>query len=172
MDNFYHLSDTQFVNADDCQWTVNGFDFDISGLEGQTIKFNDSMGFVYSYTPCKNDLNCGAAEKDYMAIQTKSSNCHELSSYNSSVVPKYDSSDGSYNLHYTGGESGRKFTAKYICGDRAYNATSCTESSGTLEYAMTIKSEYACNGHNGGNNSSNSTSKWSWVKNVSLLLSL
>ena len=47
----------------DCAWTVNGFDFDISSLEGQTLQYNDSSTqFVYSYTPCKNGLDCGSAK--------------------------------------------------------------------------------------------------------------
>ena len=116
------LSQSLFETDGKCEWNVNGFDFDISSLEGQTLSYNDtSIGFLYSYTPCENDLDCGSGERDYMVLQTKADNCHELCRWNESVVPKYDSSDGSYNLHYTGGQSGRNFIAKYVCGSMPYN---------------------------------------------------
>ena len=135
--------------ADKCVWTVDGFDFDISSLEGTILEYSDvSTEFNYSYTPCKNDLDCGSSKKDYMAVQTKAGgNCHELATFNESVVPK--EKGNALELHYTGGESGRSFTARWECGSSTYEVTSCEEETGTLTYTMTIKSSLSCFGGSG-----------------------
>ena len=112
------VSQSLFSTDKKCECDVNGFDFDISSLEGQILSYNDiNTGLLYSYTPCKNDLRCGSSKKDYMVVvQTTLSNCHELTWCMDQIgFPKYKSSDGSYNLHYyTGCESGQNFT-QFAC---------------------------------------------------------
>ena len=97
-----------------CQYTVNGFNLDLTALVTKTLTYVASEGtttFYYFYTPCRDGISCddynhestNLTASNYMATQV-GNKCNYLASWDASVQPVEE--DNAYSFTYENGEDG------------------------------------------------------------------